>query len=181
MVVSYVRFARDIAEMPPEALFTRFPQLYECVAPNDPAQQETAEALTSLLRRHGATVLRVVEEQISRWRRELARQQLPATSLIGLLASPPGEPTPSEGFLPGPDYREVWLRREKFILTTNQARVVELLHQSYQRGTPALSQGYVLAELDIRSQRLSQVFRRSSAWGKLVVPADGRGMYRLDL
>ena len=68
------------------------------------------------------------------------------------------------GFRAGPDYREVWLRGEKFILTTNQARVVELLHQNYLRGTPALSQAYVVAELDIQSQRLSQVFRGSSAW-----------------
>ena len=88
---------------------------------------------------------------------------------------------PSADFRAGPDYREVWLRGEKFILTTNQARVVELLHQNYLRGTPALSQAYVVAELDIQSQRLSQVFRGSSAWGKLVVAADGKGMYRLNL
>jgi hypothetical protein len=180
MVVSYVRFAGDIAEMPQEAMFTRFPQLYECIAPNDPAQRETAEALTFLLRRHGATVLRVVEEQISRWRRELARQQLPPTSLLRLLASS-GEPETSRDFRATPDYREVWLRGEKFSLTPNQARVIELLDQNCPDGVAGLSQAYILETLDIESDNLYQVFRGSPAWGALIVRATGKGIYRLNL
>jgi hypothetical protein len=180
MVVSYVRFARDIAETPQDALFTRFPQLFECIAPNEPRQRETAEALTSLLQRHAATVLDVIEEQISQQRKELARQRLPANSLISLLASA-GEVRPFPEFRASPDYRQVWLRGEKFTLTTNQARVVQLLYETQAQGTSALSQGFILEELEIESKRLSQVFRRSNAWGKLVVRAEGKGMYRLNV
>ena len=35
--------------------------------------------------------------------------------------------------------------------------------------------------LDIRSRNMNQVFRESPAWRKLIVPAEGRGMYRLNI
>ena len=178
-VMSYVRFAIEVAEMTDEGFFARFPELYDALAPNDPDQRETAERLTCLLRRHGATILQVVENQIGRARRELARQQLPPTCLIRLLAAS-GEPQAAPDFRPGPGYREVWLRGEKFDLTPNQARVVQLLHQNDGDGNLGASQAYILEELEIKSKNLYQVFRGSPAWGRLIVPADGKGMYRLN-
>jgi membrane associated rhomboid family serine protease len=38
-----------------------------------------------------------------------------------------------------------------------------------------------LETLDIRSRNMNQVFRESLAWRKLIVPAEGRGMYRLNI
>ena len=90
------------------------------------------------------------------------------------------EQTAGDGFHHSADYREVWVGDQRFDLTTNQARVVELLHQQHLRGAGSLSQGYILESLDIRSKNMSQVFRDSAAWRKLVVQAEGRGMYRLN-
>jgi hypothetical protein len=58
--------------------------------------------------------------------------------------------------------------------------VVQLLHQNYGDGNLGASQAYILEELEIKSKNLYQVFRGSPAWGRLVVPADGKGIYRLN-
>jgi hypothetical protein len=87
----------------------------------------------------------------------------------------------TDSFRHSPDYREVWLGDERFSLTTNQARVVELLDGQRLEGVDSLSQAYILEFLDIGSQNLAQVFRGSPAWDRLVIRADGRGMYRLNI
>ncbi len=177
MAVSYVRFAVEVSDMSDDGLFARFPELHDAIDPNDTEQRATAGALTALLRRYGAMVQAVAERQVGRWRREFVRQELPPTCLIRLLATPT-EPVTTARFRPAPDYREVWLDGERFALTPNQARVVELMHAN---GDAALSQAYILEELDIRSGSLYQVFRRSPAWGRVIIRANGKGMFRLNL
>lgn len=177
MAISYVRFAIEVSEMSDDGLFARFPELHDAIDPNDTEQRATAEALTALLRRYGAMVQGVAESQVGRWRREFVRQELPPTCLIRLLATPT-EPVTTARFRPNPDYREVWLDDVRFPLTPNQARVVEFMHST---GDAALSQAYILEELEIKSGSLYQVFRGSSAWGRVIVRANGQGMYRLNL
>ena len=46
-------------------MFQRFPELFECIDPMDPDASKIAESLTEMLKRHGETVLQVMEEQIS--------------------------------------------------------------------------------------------------------------------
>jgi hypothetical protein len=139
-----------------------------------------------MLKRHSDAVLGVMEEQVALASPDIVRQKLPSACLISLLAGS-GEPQPTEPAPPldlfrhSADYREVWLKAEKFDLTTNQSRVVELLHQQYLKGAASLSQGYILETLEIQSKNLSQVFRDSPAWKRLIVPASGRGMYSLNL
>ena len=89
-------------------------------------------------------------------------------------------PMVRDGFRYSGDYREVRVGDQRFDLTTNQARVVELLHQQYLKGASSLSQGHILENLEIGSQNLAQVFRGASAWNRLVVRAEGKGMYRLN-
>jgi hypothetical protein len=72
------------------------------------------------------------------------------------------------------DCRQAFWEGECSPLTPNQARVVELLAM----GQP-LSQAHILETLEISSKNLFQVFRGSWAWGSLVVPARGQGMYTL--
>lgn len=178
MVLSYVRFATEIGRLDELGLFHRFPDLYECVNPSDLDNRHVAESLVGLLRRHAAGITRVMEEQISLAKTEIVQETLPLTCLIRLLA---GSGEGKDDFRHSPDYRQVWMRDEEFDLTTNQARVVELLHQQHLDGTKALSQGFILETLEIKSQNLAQVFRGSKAWAKLVVSATGRGMYQLNI
>jgi len=85
MAVSYVGFASEVSELSPESMFERFPQLYDCV-PNDGTQQETVTALTAMLGRHGQQVVGVMSEQIAAASEDLARQKLPDTCLVKLVA-----------------------------------------------------------------------------------------------
>ena len=52
--------------------------------------------------------------------------------------------TIGDNFRHSDDYREVRVGDRRFDLTTNQARVVELLHQQHLKGGSSLSQGYIL-------------------------------------
>ena len=211
MALSYVRFAQGLEHLDGPGMFQRFPELFECIDPMDPDASKIAESLTEMLKRHGETVLQVMEEQISLMTSELARESLPKDCLIRLISGSSqtmGQDTGSlednsassetesheaniqddavgrtigDNFRHSDDYREVRVGDRRFDLTTNQARVVELLHQQHLKGGSSLSQGYILETLDIRSRNMNQVFRESPAWRKLIVPAEGRGMYRLNI
>ena len=210
MALSYVRFAQDLEHLDGVEMFQRFPELFECIDPIGADASKIAESLTGMLKRHSETVLEVMEEQISSAKSELARESMPQDCLIRLISgssqdvgqdagshevnSSPSEaeshevniqdnevgPTVRDGFRYSGDYREVRVGDQRFDLTTNQARVVELLHQQYLKGASSLSQGHILENLEIGSQNLAQVFRGASAWNRLVVRAEGKGMYRLN-
>ena len=81
------------------------------------------------------------------------------------------------------DYRTVALSGVNYTLTTRQAQVVELLHESYCNGIPEMSQERILDRIGSESDSLTlrDVFRKSSAWKALVVQGTRRGMYRLNL
>lgn len=181
MALSYTRFATEVEELDETGLFFRFSELAECLDPGDPYCNSIAQQLVALVKRHATAVIRVVEEQIAAAKGELARDSLPANCLLRLIAGPHISGTLPDGFRHSADYREVWLGDEKFSLTPNQARVVELLDQQRLAGVSALSQAYILETLEIGSQNLGQVFRGSSAWNRIVVRADGKGMYRLNI
>ena len=65
MALSYVRFAQGLEHLDGPGMFQRFPELFECIDPMDPDASKIAESLTEMLKRHGETVLQVMEEQIS--------------------------------------------------------------------------------------------------------------------
>lgn len=86
MALSYVRYAITVEDLGEEAMFREFPELYECIDPSDPGSGKVAETLIAMLRRHASAVSRVMEEQIASAKAELAREKLPASCLIRLLA-----------------------------------------------------------------------------------------------
>ena len=181
MALSYARFATEVEGLDETGLFFRFPDLFECIDANDANARSVAESLTGMLKRQASTVMQVMEAQIALAKSELAREALPQDCLLRLIAGSNEVRSEPDFFKHSADYREVWLGDERFDLTTNQARVVELLNQHSPDEATSLSQGYILETLDISSRNLSQAFRGSTAWGKLVVPAGGRGMYRLNI
>lgn len=82
-VLSYVRFALEIAEDPNP--FQTFPQLYDCITPSDVAPASMADDIISLLKRHADTVISVMKEQLSH--HDLVTTDLPSTCLLRLVGS----------------------------------------------------------------------------------------------
>ena len=74
-----------------------------------------------------------------------------------------------------------WCLYAPWQLTTQQARVVELLLDAYLNRSPDLSQAYILEELDVPGSALRFVFRGSDAWTDLVVSGGTNGTFRLEI
>lgn len=78
-----------------------------------------------------------------------------------------------------PDFRSVvWFGRE-FQFTATQAACVEILWGAWEKGSPDVGQERILEDVGSRALRLLDVFRRSAAWGTMIVRGATRGTYRL--
>lgn len=179
LALSYVQFAREILKTPQDDLFHKYPHLYQCLLPDDPSPQRTAEALIALLQRHAETVVRVLEAQVVRLREEIAAGDLPPTSLVALAVSP--AESPDGAFRASPDFRSVWWRGEQFTFSSLQAQAVQILYSAHQSGTPELGQHHILVELDSRARRLRDLFKNHPAWNRLIVRGKGKGIFRLNI
>ena len=182
VALSYYAFSAELAKLSDAGMFGRHPELIDCVDRFDGGHPAVAAELVGMLRRHGDCVTKVMEEQIARSKRELARQQLPPSCLIALVAAQPvpGRAVPGK-FWHSPDHRKVRLGSQAYTLSTNRARVVEFMHKQHQAGDPVMSQSTILERLEIRSSNLYQVFRGCPAWGRLVVKAEPAGFFRLGI
>ena len=78
-----------------------------------------------------------------------------------------------------PDFRSVTWNYETFYLTPTQAAVVAILWQAWENGAPDVSGAYLLEAVDSTATRLLDLFRRSPAWGRLIVRGATKGTYRL--
>jgi len=89
------------------------------------------------------------------------------------------------GFHHSDDFRSVSVGGRRFTLTPRQAEVVQILYRAHCNRTPEVGWPYIRAELSTRidsyPERLTDIFKRSDAWGKLIVPGKTRGSYRLSL
>ncbi len=73
-----------------------------------------------------------------------------------------------------------WPGRGTFTLSRLQARIVETLWDAQEQGRPSVSQAELLRNADSDCTRLRDLFRRSPAWGALVLQDPERpGYYRL--
>lgn len=114
----------------------------------------------------------------------------PGTTDPGVVPPAPSVPSPDPGtiaprvperFRYSLDYRSVSLDGQDFFLTDLQARVIQLLHNAYLQGTPALSQDTILNTLGSGGQRLRDIFRASPAAWQTLIRQERRGLYRLNL
>lgn len=188
LAVSFVRFASQISDTDGTTLFDDFPQLVDCVLTDDPEPSKTADELIALLKRHAASVLRVMETQIATHTAALASGKVSPNSLLALVASgmtPTDESIRANGehedFRHSEDFRSVFLRGQEYTLTTQQAQIVEMLYDAHRNKTPDLSPEYILDRIGSPGSRFRDSFRNSDAWGTLVVPGKRRGTYRLNL
>jgi hypothetical protein len=77
-----------------------------------------------------------------------------------------------------PDFRSLsWFGTEYF-LTEKQSKVVKALWEAREKGSPDVAQDLLLRACDSDGVRLVDLFRRSPAWGTIIVSCR-RGAYRL--
>lgn len=87
------------------------------------------------------------------------------------------------------DFRSVTLDDRVFALTPRQAEVVRILLRASRTGAPELGWPQIRAQLSAQigiqreslPERFADIFKRSDAWGNLVVSGRTRGSYRLNL
>ncbi len=84
-------------------------------------------------------------------------------------------------FTHSPDFRTVTLNGETYHLTSRGAQATQILHDAREQGTPELGTHYILEQLGTKNSRLRDTFKRSHAWGKLIVAGERRGTVRLNL
>jgi hypothetical protein len=77
------------------------------------------------------------------------------------------------------DFRSVQWNSRKYTFTPTQAAVVKILWQHYDSGTPEVGGDTLLAEADSDATQLRQVFRKSEAWGEMIVQGSRKGIFRL--
>ena len=153
----------------------------EICAVGDPTQDgarvvlvKRAEPLGESERRRRIQIwLHLLASQIRENSRALAEHWLPPASLLRLVANGIVQGRNLEShydqFTHSVDYRSVNLRGRQFFLTPLQAHVVQILHEDFLNGTPDIGQHALLEEIGSPQERLSHVFRRSDAWGELIV------------
>lgn len=78
-----------------------------------------------------------------------------------------------------PDFRTVWWYGQKYTFTATQAAVVRILWEAKENDTPDVGQAELLTSVGAESPRLVDVFKRSPAWGVVIVPGERAGSYRL--
>lgn len=91
-------------------------------------------------------------------------------------AAPTPPPTPNRH---SPDFRSVTWGGRDYHLTRKQAVIVSVLWEGWEAGTPDVGQEVLLRTADSECTRLVDLFRRSSAWGELIVAGETAGTYRL--
>jgi hypothetical protein len=62
-----------------------------------------------------------------------------------------------------------------------QAQAIGLLWRSWERGEPAARQDTILEEIESKSPRFRDLFKRNPAWRTLIIMGSVKGMYRLNV
>jgi hypothetical protein len=103
---------------------------------------------------------------------EESNPEIPATTV--------DQPTAST-FSASADYRSIRYNGAAHTLTRNQAAIIKILHEAFQRGTPSVGKSELLAAIESKNVRIQDSFKRSPLWQTLVVSGKRRGTYRLNL
>lgn len=76
-------------------------------------------------------------------------------------------------------YRSFKWSGEAYHFSDGQARIIQLLDEAYCRGTPEVGACELLAQAELDSKRLHDVFKYHATWKKLIVRGKTKGSYRL--
>ena len=77
------------------------------------------------------------------------------------------------------DFSAVTWHGQFFNFTASQAKIVALLWEAWLNGTPDLRQETLLDAAGSETKRLVHLFKDHPAWGTLIVPGGGKGLFRL--
>lgn len=81
---------------------------------------------------------------------------------------------------PGPEWRRVRVPWSgEYLLNRGQLAAVAELMEAAGSACPEVDQRHLLAAAGSDARRLADLFRGSEAWGRLVVPGERPGHYRL--
>jgi hypothetical protein len=75
------------------------------------------------------------------------------------------------------DFRSVEWFGTKYTFTAKQAGCVARLWEAWKSGMPDISQAAIQTDLDVSALR--GLFRKHPAWGKMIVPGEKKGTFRL--
>jgi hypothetical protein len=193
VVLGFVRFATRIASFQDLDLFEAFPELTDAVLDDDTQPDRTINRYIAMLRRHSASVTGVAEAKLREAAPALVAGQVAAGSLLAALPSvPPEGPSLAAGTTPAApavidfsasdDYRSIRWRGRDYALTTNQAIVIQELHESWVAHRPYVAQVKLLDLLGTPNGRLRDSFRRSPLWGDdALIISPRRGIFCLNL
>jgi hypothetical protein len=100
-------------------------------------------------------------------------------SLHDAMAS--GQRDLDEGFDHSDDFRSVRAAGREFSFTPLQAEVVKILYRAHRNRASEVGWPDIRVQLDSEAQRMRDIFKRSDAWGTLIVQGRTKGSYRLNL
>jgi 7-cyano-7-deazaguanine synthase in queuosine biosynthesis len=187
IATSYLRLAQRLEQLQDEDFFLQYPQLYDCLV-RDPNPGQLAQDIVAMLKRHAQAVMNAMGEQVQRHADDLIRPgRLPPTCLVRLVPMEAGSARPQAtsrpGFRHSPDFSTVSLDGEDFSLGPKERAAFQLLHEALEQGTPELSGSYILEheQVESKARSVSELFRRSGIFGKLVIEGSRKGVYRLSL
>jgi hypothetical protein len=110
-------------------------------------------------------------------------KQLAQDALVRSVSDTAEQKTASPTFVHSEDYRAITINGRQFSLTTNQALVVQTLHEAYEKGLVGVSVTTLLERIGAPSSRLRDSFRAGEGvelWNILILKR-GRDMYSLKL
>jgi hypothetical protein len=87
MAVNYARHGMEMGRMGEEEMAAKFNQQLTRAVRDMPRQAEAAQRLVAMHRRHGETVVSVLQQQVAAHARQLVEGSLEGTSLLGLVAA----------------------------------------------------------------------------------------------
>jgi len=182
MVESFVRTAREVEVMDDRAFFSWFGEVSHALPYLPGTMQEAALQVFNLHKRHAQQIGRVLDEAIRECPMAIRFGELPESCPVAIACRQASQqPEVIPAFTHSEDYRTVTLNGSEFVLTPNQAAVVQLLYEAHRNGTPALGQAYLLERTGSSGSRVRDVFKTGQAWGNLLGPGQRRGTIRLKL
>jgi len=113
--------------------------------------------------------------------RRIRKAPPPPAVLSGRAEGAPEPAEPACRFTHSDDYRSINFNGVKYTLTYNQATIIKILHDAFQRGTPCIGGAQLLAAVESETSRVQDSFKGSPLWQTLVVSGECRGTYRLNL
>lgn len=181
---SFAEKAMRIGKMGDPEFFDEFGEASRAIEYLGESVDKNAENIFDLYKRHSARVMKVIEENIRRYDKELANRELPDSCLLVMHISGKilEEESKKEAFYYSPDFRSVSLNAIEYKLSPMQAQVIEILYKQYSENNHLpVSQAYILEEIGSNSKKLKDIFKTNLKAWKDLIRSEKNGFYKLNI